>query len=1258
MIATVRIDKQCGRGHAQGNNRPAAETPRSGVGLPDTHLPSPMTRSKQRFRAVSLVALMILSVVAGSVAFTGSTAAVGSVDAVSDESLSPTDVDEDTTERFEFNYSFTGVNTSDETTLSLSFPSDFTVDSVDAQMENASGSQIASASENSDGDGIEVTATPGTSTVYLNGTVDVTTPSVGSDTTEDVDITGTDDDGDSDTQTEQITVQNTDFTVSAVSGSDFSPTSAGEETFNRYQFNYSFTNVDTSGETTLSLSVPSDVVIESTDAQMEDASGSRIAGASINSGNDSIEVTATPGTSTVYLSGSAKITTPSVNNDDVPKIINIDGSDNDDETANTTATLSIENAPVEVLQTNPGTNALDPSKVDEQTNNRHSFNYTFNNISVQSSTTFSVTGPSGSTITSADLAVQNASGENISTSPSINGNKLTISADSSTSTAYLAGSFNLTSPAVPEGQEQKTYNVEINSTDPGGSGSATALLQVDFVGGQAGDPELESAIQYVQSDDTPAVEVAFSEDVSNFASNYDLYVEGEGQLSGSQIQSDSEAQGRAVIELDESYSSAMTLELDSGITDPDGNALVSDDTGNTSVQFAPTSVTAGGSTNAYQGANVSIVASASGTGVELQGTDSGNNYFFDGSTGTNSRIFVLSTADREAGDYEADIDGEGTADITVRGLGLSVGIDDRNVTNLQSLEGTVEARAGSRPVRLEFLDEDGTPVDEVDDQIVDLSGQGTHEFSYNLSSLNVETGEYVIRVTDTTSGVSAESNTTTVREAGDTEATFPGGTITEARGDVAAIPIELDNTREATLTVGGDNAGFEATATVRDDDQDGRVTVYLNTYAASTASEGDLGTSNDVFSVGDDDQMVSSDLSIGVSNLLDATSYDMSVAAEGRETDIDLLVLEPRETTAIRTWTAPRNRYGDLDAASDIRNGDGTWLTRTDDVAVGDTVVYEIEASGLEGPLDARNEDTVTSEFYDFANASGSNPAAGFAVAQQDPGPNQNPLLLRLNGSNSRVVADSANDSYYVITRTGADAPSAVEDDDDDGVIDPGETDSGEISTDDDLETSFTVFGDDENDRDLTTDGDDEVVADTHSLTSAELSMSEPFNVTETSGQDVFGEATVAPGTEIRVRVRSGDGVRPPFLKTAETTVDADGQFLVTLSFNDTSPGDSYEVVVDDTGPASELTVEGTVQPVIRTPTTDTPAETSVITSTPTRTTTSTPTTTTTSTSTSPPATTTTAIPTVQTSTTTPGFGIVAAAVALVAAALLALRRD
>ena len=1208
-----------------------------------------MTRPTRRIRAVSLAAVLVLSVVAGSVAFTGSTSGIGDGDISSISSINPDDPNEETTTTFDFNYSFENVNTTGETTLSLSTPSNFTIESTDAVMRNASGSEVADASVSGSSDSLEVTASPSTSTVYLNGSAEITTPSVDGNTQVDIDITGSDDDG-TGTLTETITVQQADLAVSPISA--FSPDNVTEDTNNFHTFNYSFRNVDTGGTTDLSVSVPNDLMIEGADIVMRSSNGGELDRVTPSNPGQTVSVSSDSPTETVYLNGSMKLTVPSVDGD-TDETISISGTDNDGETASTDVTLTIKDTAL----TASTVSSFSPEEVTQNTNTQHTFNYSFTGLSTNSDTTFQLSGPSGSTITDTDLELKDASGATVNTTPDVSGNSLTIVDTPGTSTAYLNGSIDLRSPEIPENQESRTYDITASAD----TASVTNTLNVTFEGGQAGDPELESAIQYVQADGTPAVEVAFSEDIENFRPNFELYVDGEGQLTGGQIQvttseikSVSEARGRAVIELDQSYSSSMTLQLDSGITDSDGNALVSDDTGNTSVRFASTSVTAGGSVTAYEGSNVSIVASASSTGVQLEGTDDDtDNYFFDGSTGTNSRIFVFATAGENVGDYEADVDGEGTADITVRGLGLAVEIDDRNVTNLETLDGTVEARAGGRPVRLEFLDEDGDLVDEVNDRIVSLSGQGTYEFSYDLESLNVETGEYIVRATDTTSGVTVESDSVVVREAGDTEATFPESTVTEARGDVAAIPIELDNTREATLTVGSENLGFEANVTVRDDDQDGEATVFFNTYAASTASEGDLGDGGDVFGVSDDDEIERSRLSIGVSNLLDAESYDMSLDTEGRETDIELLVLEPRETTAVRTWTAPRNRYGDLDAAEDVRESNGEWLTRTDEVAVGDTVVYEIRASGLEGALDARNEDTVTEEFYEFANGSGSNPAARFTVAQQDPGPNQNPLLLRLNDSNSRVVADSANDSYYVVTQTGEGGPGAVEDDDDDGAIDPGETDYGEISTDDDLRASFTVLGDDENDLDLTTDGEDEEVTTAHSLTAAELSMSEPFNVTETSGQEVFGEATVAPGTEIRIRVRSGDGVRPPFLKTAETTVDGDGQFLVTLSFNDTSPGDAYEVVVDDSGPASEISVEGTVQPVIRTPTTDTPAETPVVTSTATPTPTATPT----ATDTPTPATTTTEVPTVRTPTTTPGFGVVAAVVALAAAALLAVRR-
>jgi PGF-CTERM protein/surface glycoprotein (TIGR04207 family) len=1035
--------------------------------------------------------------------------------------------------------------------------------------------------------------------------------------------------------------------TSAVSGEAFSPDTVDEETTNTHSFNYSFTGVNTSGDITLSISVDPELTVESADVELKNASGA-VLDTNTTAGSTVSVTTASPA-STVYLSGTVEVSAPSVDSD-TGRLIKINATDNDGTTASTTETLTIENRPL----TADNVSTFSPNTVDEETTNQHSFNYSFKHVSVNNDITFSLSGPSGSTITDTSLAVKNASGATLNTTPDVSGNSLSIVADSGTSTAYLAGTVNLTSPEVPSDKESETYDITAKADDTVGDDSVTNPLTVEYVGsGESGAPQLESAIQY-KDGSTPTVEVAFSEDVQNFASNYDLYVEGEGELTG-EIQSVSEARGRAVITLDESYSSKMTLQLSNGITDIDGNALDSDDTGNTSVRFAPTSVKASETATAYRGANVSVVASASDTSVQIEGTeDATDDYFFDGSTGTNSRVFVFATADRNSGDYEADIGSEGTADITVRGLGLSLDIDDRNVTNLQNIEGTVSARAGDRPVRLELLDDDGEQVEEVSDRNVELSGQGEYEFSYNLSSLDLDTGEYTIRATDTTSGVTVESDTIVVRDAGDIEATFTDGDLSETRGDVAAIPIELDNTREARLVVGSDNLGFEAEVTVRDDDKDGRVTVYFNSYAASTVSEGTFDGENDLFSVGDDDEVVDGEVTIGVSNLLDAESYDLSVYAEGRETDIRLLTLERRETTAIRTWTAPQDRYGDLDAAADVQEGNGEWLTRTDEVAVGDTVVYEIQASGLEGALDARGEDTVTAEFFEFANGSGSNPAARFTVEQEDPGPNQEPLLLQLNSSNSKVVADSANDSYYVVTRTGENAPGAVEDDDGDGVIDAGENDYGTISDDDDLRVEFTVLGDDENDLDLTTDGEDETVETSHSLVEAELSMSEPFNVTEVSGQEIFGEATVAPGTELTIRVRSGDNVRPAFLKTAETTVDANGQFLSTFSFNDTSPGDRYTIVVNSAGPAPELTVEGTVQPVIATQTTGTPEETTVSTSTSTPSTTSAAETTPTD---STAATTTTEIPTVQTSTTTPGFGLVAALVALAAAALLAVRR-
>ncbi|MGQ4556321.1 DUF7827 domain-containing protein [Halobellus sp. GM3] len=1025
----------------------------------------------------------------------------------------------------------------------------------------------------------------------------------------------------------------------------FTPQSVGEETTNDHSFNYSFTGVNTSGNTTLTLGVDSDLTIDDDNIVVRNATGSELDATRTDSGDElAFEVNST--TSTVYFNGTVTLTAPSVSSDR-DYDVTFTGEDDDSDSSTETVALTVADFSV-------STQTFDPAEVDQETENEHTLNYSITGINTSDNTKFSLTVPSEFDIGTYDIEVKDADGTVLDDSPSESGNTLTMSANPSTETAYLAGSINLTSPAVPEGQEEETYPFTAEASDTNGrSDSVDEDITVRYVGGVAGAPEFESAVQYVPSPGSPQIEVAFSEDIENFEDNYGLYVDDEEVTSdvvaSTVVGSASEAQGRAIIELDDVDSRELTLRLDDGIEDADGNPL--DNPGDKDVTFAPTTVRADGDTNAYRGSTVSIVASATDTSVTLQGTDDDtDSYFFEGSTGTNSRIFLFDTTDEELGDYEADIEAEGTASITLRNLDLSLSVEDRNVTTLQTIEGTVSAQTSDREIYLELLDDDG---DIVDDRYETLGGQGEYDFTYDLESLAVETGEYTIRATDTTTGISVESDVIDVTEAGDTRADLPNDVVQEHRGDVAAIPIQLENTREATLTIGDDEAGYEASVTVRDgggDDRDGRVTVYFNSYEASEFGTGEFDGENDLFSVSDDDEVVDGEVTIGVSDLLDAEAYPLSVETAGRETDVQLLVLEERATTDIRTLTAPRNRYNNLDAPEDVHEGTGEWVTEDSEIAFGDVVVYEIEASGLEGALDARGEDTVTEAFFDFANGTASDPAALFSVEQRDPGPNQDPLLLELNRSNARVVADSANDTYYVAFRTDDSDIDGVQDADGDGVIDGSENERGSIDAEDDLRASFTVYGEDENDLDLTASGDDETVETTHSLTAPEFEMTEPFNVTEVSGQEIFGEATVAPGTEVNVRVRSDDGVRPAFLKTASTTVDADGQFLVTLSFNDTRPGDSYTVTVDDIGPAPELAVDGTVQAVIPTATTETPAET-----------TTTTTSTTTATSTDAPttaSTTTTAFPTVQTPTTTPGFGVLAALVALAGAALLALRRD
>ena len=132
----------------------------------------------------------------------------------------------------------------------------------------------------------------------------------------------------------------------------------------------------------------------------------------------------------------------------------------------------------------------------------------------------------------------------------------------------------------------------------------------------------------------------------------------------------------------------------------------------------------------------------------------------------------------------------------VRDLGLDVSVDDLNVTTDDTIEGTIEARDSNRPMTVELLDSDG---DTVQEKSYTLSGQGEVDYEF---SADRDTGDYTVLVTDQGTLIERETSTITISEADDRDAGFADGTVSEQRGDIVEMTVEMTSTDYASITVG------------------------------------------------------------------------------------------------------------------------------------------------------------------------------------------------------------------------------------------------------------------------------------------------------------------------------------------------------------------------------------------------------------------------------------------------------------------------
>ncbi|PSQ27915.1 hypothetical protein BRD03_04995 [Halobacteriales archaeon QS_9_68_17] len=421
-----------------------------------------------------------------------------------------------------------------------------------------------------------------------------------------------------------------------------------------------------------------------------------------------------------------------------------------------------------------------------------------------------------------------------------------------------------------------------------------------------------------------------------------------------------------------------------------------------------------------------------------------------------------------------------------------------------------------------FANENATAVG--DNVQIQVSGGTSIEGDFG----DVSAGEYTLdfEVNDTDAEDSVNLNLS--EDTG--EAQFSQAVVTQNAGDVAEITVELDNSDQAAVTIGDiESDGYQANATVTDEDGDGEVTLRFNSFTAGT-NESNV-ESYIVNAAGDDTAGLQNQtrLSAPLAN----TTYDMTIRSGSDVSagagDVATLNLRSRSTDEMTIVTAPGGvTPADASELVGVVSDDNT-------VAEGDWIVHELEASGLEG---------VATESGGLLEVVGMSDNVSLTIEQDRQRPNREPRSVDLSAADPLVFADSQNDSYYIVL-------------DSDGLQDE---EGNEISVDDGSYTTTFTIGEG---SPLAASGDEEVSG---SFELAERSASvQPPEVEASAGQAVQGQTSLAAGSEVTIRVQSQSSANP-FLLEQRATVQDNGTFNADFDFSEAEEGTNFTVDVREGG--------------------------------------------------------------------------------------------
>jgi len=608
----------------------------------------------------------------------------------------------------------------------------------------------------------------------------------------------------------------------------------------------------------------------------------------------------------------------------------------------------------------------------------------------------------------------------------------------------------------------------------------------------------------------------------------------------------------------------------------------------------------------------------------------GNSLVTELSVDDNGQVYIQ-TGDLEAGRYFISNDG-GTSALTdsrfeVAPQSVDADWDSERVSNegeRTEADLTVESNRDDYDVEVSAEGLDADDLDEIfpnadtvdqDDDVVVFEGVSTNEtIEANFTDADGDDYNFTVSAADTTAEDDAPLEVTAIEG----DVTFNQDIYETAAGDVTNVTLELEDTDEVVLFVGGSEVNYIERVRLTDENENGSVTVNINSRNAGlndsdesslgNAYEAGDGTEVEVLGLEDSEDYDDLEINETLNDPIEPASYEIAAGTTASytisnnnlvvddEVAISSLELVEPELSGVRIHTAPTADADDQDLnelLGQVSKGDQDPT----EVALEDRVVVQIEITGVYGT-------------FDDPQSLADSPAT-ISVEENSSSPNRDPIQFNVSEVEDSekvqlIPSQEAGSVFVVIDLRDVEAAD-------------GDQNRGEVRAEQEYNASITF-------------NDSAAYYTDETANSSEFELiersgefdNEPYNVTSAENQTVSGTTTIAPNTEIGVRVRSSGNTSPNFVKTTNVDVQEDGTFNASFDFSDQSVGDTYTVSVRSGNFADQVQVDGEVVENVGT---ETPTE--MDTDTPT-----------------------------ETEDGTPGFGAVVALVALLAAALLAVRRD